>query len=115
MLHSGSRGIGGRIGHYFIELAKQEMRRFYINLPDRDLAYLPEGSLYFEDYVEAVDWAQTFAMTNRRLMMDAVIKAVRSVEGIPAFRADMTVVNCHHNYVAREEHYGENVYITNKD
>jgi tRNA-splicing ligase RtcB (3'-phosphate/5'-hydroxy nucleic acid ligase) len=53
-------------------------------------------------------------MTNRRLMMYAVIKAVRSVEGIPACRADMTVVNCHHNYVAREEHYGENVYITHK-
>ncbi len=114
MLHSGSRGIGNRIGSYFIELAKQEMRRYFINLPDKDLAYLAEGSEYFADYVEALEWAQAFAMRNRQLMMEAVIEAVRSVAGMPAFRTGAEAVNCHHNYVAREHHYGKNVYVTRK-
>ncbi len=114
MLHSGSRGIGNRVGSYFIELAKQEMRRFFINLPDKDLAYLPEGSQYFDDYVEAVHWAQEFAMTNRRLMMAAVIEAAHASPGMPPFELDETAVNCHHNYVAKEHHYGKNVYVTRK-
>jgi tRNA-splicing ligase RtcB len=114
MLHSGSRGIGNRIGSYFIELAKEDMRRFYINLPDRDLAYLAEGTSHFDDYVEAVHWAQEYAMTNRRLMMDAVVQAARSVPGLPAFTTGEMAVNCHHNYVAKEHHYGKNVYLTRK-
>jgi tRNA-splicing ligase RtcB (3'-phosphate/5'-hydroxy nucleic acid ligase) len=114
MLHSGSRGIGNRVGSYFIELAKQEMRRWHINLPDMNLAYLPEGSQYFHDYVEAVEWAQEYAMMNRQLMMEAVIKAVSAAPGIPAFHTDAMAVNCHHNYVARENHHGQQVYLTRK-
>jgi tRNA-splicing ligase RtcB len=114
LLHSGSRGVGNRIGSYFIELAKKDMRKWMVNLPDADLAYLPEGTDHFDEYVEAVEWAQAFAMTNRRLMMDAIIAAVGSVPGIPPFTAGAEAVNCHHNYVAREYHYGKNVLLTRK-
>ncbi|MBA3714841.1 MAG: RtcB family protein [Pyrinomonadaceae bacterium] len=114
MLHSGSRGVGNRIGTYFIEIAREEMRRFFINLPDRDLAYLAEGTQHFNDYVEAVSWAQDYAMQNRSLMMNAAIEAVRAFGEVPEFNASVEVVNCHHNYVAREHHYGENVIITRK-
>lgn len=114
MLHSGSRGIGNRIGSYFISLAKNEMKRWFINIPDMNLAYLAEGSDHFDDYVQAVEWAQEYAMMNRQLMMEAVIKAVSSVAGVPAFHTDAMAVNCHHNYVAREHHYGKQVYLTRK-
>ncbi len=114
MLHSGSRGIGNRIGTYFIELAKKDMRKLSINLPDVNLAYLSEGADYFDDYVEAVEWAQNFARVNRELMMDAVVNAVRKTKGISNFSADLIVVNCHHNYVARENHFGKNVLLTRK-
>jgi tRNA-splicing ligase RtcB len=82
MLHSGSRGVGNRIGSYFIELAKRDMRRWFVNLPDQDLAYLPEGTEHFDDYVAAVSWAQDYAAANRELMMDAVLRALRG--GRPA-------------------------------
>jgi tRNA-splicing ligase RtcB len=114
MLHSGSRGVGNRIGSYFIELAKTDMRRWFVNLPDEDLAYFPEGTEHFGEYVEAVEWAQTFALTNRRLMMDAVLRALASVPGIRPFTTAAEAVNCHHNYVAREHHYGANVLVTRK-
>jgi len=114
LLHSGSRGVGNRIGSYFIELAKKDMRKWMVNLPDADLAYLPEGTDHFDEYVDAVEWAQAFAMTNRRLMMDAIIAAVGSVPGIPPFTAGAEAVNCHHNYVAREYHYGKDVLLTRK-
>ena len=114
LLHSGSRGVGNRIGSYFIELAKKDMRKWMVNLPDADLAYLPEGTDHFDEYVEAVEWAQAFALTNRRLMMDAIIAAVGSAPGIPPFTAGAEAVNCHHNYVAREYHYGKNVLLTRK-
>ena len=112
MLHSGSRGIGNRIGTYFIELAKQDMRRLQINLPDRDLAYLSEGTRYFDDYVEAVHWAQDYAMINRREMMRLVMDALK--EHLPDFRAEREAINCHHNYVAIERHYDQQVYVTRK-
>ena len=114
MLHSGSRGVGNRIGSYFIELAREDMRRWFVNLPDRDLAYLPEGTEHFADYIEAVEWAQDFAMANRRLMMRAVVEAVRSAPGIPPFEAELVAVKCHHNYVARAHHYGQDVLVTRK-
>jgi tRNA-splicing ligase RtcB (3'-phosphate/5'-hydroxy nucleic acid ligase) len=113
MLHSGSRGVGNAIGTHFIELAKQDMRRWMINLPDQDLAYLPEGSEHFEDYVHAVDWAQRFARANRAIMMQHVIEAVRRVIAKP-FDAWAEAVNCHHNYVSREHHYGKDVLVTRK-
>jgi len=114
MLHSGSRGVGGRIGGYFIKLAKEEMRRWFINLPDVDLAYLAEGSTHFDDYVQAVGWAQRFAMSNRQLMMEAVVAAVGSLSSIRPFEMGDVVVNCHHNYVAKEHHYGRDVFVTRK-
>jgi len=115
MLHSGSRGVGNRIGTYFIELAKRDMRRHVRNLPDRDLAYLEEGTHHFDDYWRAVDWAQRYAMTNRQLMMDAVVDAARSeAAGLPPFQLGDTAVNCHHNYVAREHHFGTDIFVTRK-
>ena len=114
MLHSGSRGVGNRIGTHFIELAKQDMRRYFINPPDADLAYLPQGTEHFADYVDAVHWAQTYAMRNRQLMMQRLITAVRNAGVVPDFSADLEVVNCHHNYVAIEKHYGTQVFVTRK-
>ena len=114
MLHSGSRGLGNRIGSHFIELAKREMERFFIHLPDADLAYLPEGTTHFEHYIEAVGFAQDYAMKNRELMMASVIEALRSVTDLPPFDARVTAVNCHHNYVEREHHYGKDVLVTRK-
>jgi tRNA-splicing ligase RtcB len=114
MLHSGSRGVGNRIGSYFIELAKEDMRRWFINLPDMDLSYLAEGSEHFDDYVAAVAWAQDYAALNRQLMMEAVVEAVQATGKLPPFTLQSEVVNCHHNYVAREHHYGKNVWVTRK-
>jgi tRNA-splicing ligase RtcB len=113
MLHSGSRGVGNQIGSYFIEKAKEDMRRWYINVPDADLAYFPEGTEHFDDYVEAVEWAQRYAMTNRQVMMQHAVDAVRKVITKP-FEAHLEAVNCHHNYVAREHHFGKNVLVTRK-
>jgi tRNA-splicing ligase RtcB (3'-phosphate/5'-hydroxy nucleic acid ligase) len=114
MLHSGSRGVGNRIGSYFIELAKQEALKTNLNLPDINLAWLDEGSRYFDDYIEAVQWAQDFAATNRELMMASVLRALAEGDDLPPFQADLEVVNCHHNYVAVEEHFGEEVFVTRK-
>ena len=113
MLHSGSRGIGNAIGRYFIERAKRQMERYFITLPDADLAYLPESTQDFTDYIEAVEWAQDFARLNRYLMLGAVMVAMRATLGLP-FGIRETAVNCHHNYVAREHHYGQNVLVTRK-
>jgi len=112
MLHSGSRGIGNMIGQTFIELARQDMRRHFINLPDRDLAYLVEGTQHFDDYVEAMEWAQDYAAENRRAMMDAVLRVLR--EEVRAFTLGEVAVNCHHNYTARERHFDEDVLVTRK-
>jgi tRNA-splicing ligase RtcB (3'-phosphate/5'-hydroxy nucleic acid ligase) len=113
MLHSGSRGIGNKIGTYFIEKAKEEMRRWFINLPDADLAYIPEGSALFSDYMEGLHWAQGFARKNRETMMALIIAAVKQDMGID-FEAGETAVNCHHNYVNKEHHFGKNVWLTRK-
>ncbi|MFO7304360.1 MAG: RtcB family protein [Gammaproteobacteria bacterium] len=113
MLHSGSRGVGNAIGTHFIELAKQDMRSWLANLPDRDLAYFEEGTQHFNDYVEAVEWAQNYARLNREVMMENVIEAVRKVIPKP-FETHAEAVNCHHNYVSRERHFGEDIYVTRK-
>lgn len=114
MLHSGSRGVGNKIGTYFIERAKEEMRRYFIDkfLPDMDLAYLVEKSDLFDDYVEAVHWAQEFAMENRIAMMTATLAAM--AKHLPAFGVTDEAINCHHNYVSRENHFGANVFVTRK-
>ena len=114
MLHSGSRGVGNRIGSYFIELARGDMRKFFIYLPDQDLAYFPEHTEHFADYVEAVEWAQNYAKWNRQLMMEQIVSAVRNSGEVPEFVAERKAINCHHNYVARESHYGKNVLVTRK-
>ena len=113
MLHSGSRGVGNFIGTMFIELAKQDALRHNANLPDRDLAYFEEGSRYFGDYVRAVGWAQKFAATNREVMMKRVIEAAKAVIH-KNFQSHIEAVNCHHNYVSREHHFGEDVFVTRK-
>lgn len=113
MLHSGSRGVGNYIGTMFIELAKQDAMRHQANLPDRDLAYFEEGSRYFGDYVRAVGWAQKFAATNREVMMRRVIEAAKTVIR-KSFQAHIEAVNCHHNYVQKETHFGQDVFVTRK-
>ena len=112
MLHSGSRGMGNAIGTYFIELARRDAERHQQQLPDRDLAYFPEGAQHFDDYVHAVGWAQDYARANRAEMMDLVLEALR--RHLPAFHVTTEAVNCHHNYVERETHYGESVWVTRK-
>jgi tRNA-splicing ligase RtcB len=113
MLHSGSRGVGNAIGTHFIELAKKDAELHQRNLPDRDLAYFEEGARYFGDYVRAVGWAQKFAACNREVMMTNLIATVRKVISKP-FDSHVEAVNCHHNYVQQERHFGEDVYVTRK-
>jgi tRNA-splicing ligase RtcB (3'-phosphate/5'-hydroxy nucleic acid ligase) len=112
MLHSGSRGLGNKFGMYFIERAKEEMRRWHISLPDSDLAYLPQGTSLFKDYWEAISMAQDYALANRALMMEAAMEAVR--KSLPHLQATGLAVNCHHNYASWENHYGDNVLVTRK-
>jgi len=113
MLHSGSRGVGNAIGTMFIKLAQEDMGDRLAELPNRDLAYFEEGSARFDDYMEAVAWAQDFAHKNRDVMMANLVAAVRAETGL-AFESDVEVVNCHHNYVQRERHFGEDVFVTRK-
>jgi tRNA-splicing ligase RtcB len=112
MLHSGSRGIGNMIGRAFIERAKQEMERYFITLPDKDLAYFPEGSEGFEKYVLAVDWAQRYAALNRDTMLAEVLRNLERC--VKPFTLTDAAINCHHNYVERENHFGRNVWLTRK-
>jgi tRNA-splicing ligase RtcB len=112
MLHSGSRGVGNAMGRYFIERARRELERADRRLPDRDLAWLDEGTALFDDYVEAVGWAQDYALANRREMMRLITDVLR--RHLPSFGTDGEAINCHHNYVARERHFGEDLFITRK-
>lgn len=113
MLHSGSRGVGNKIGMSFIQKAKEDMRTHISNVPDENLAYFKEGSEHFEDYVQAVGWAQNFARENRKLMMKHVLEALMRSK-LPEFTTHVEAVNCHHNYVQKECHFGEEVFITRK-
>lgn len=112
MLHSGSRGIGNRIGTYFIEKARESLIKKGIGLPDKDLSWFEEGELLFNDYIEALQWAQEFARHNREVMMDRVLNVMR--KSLPIFKIDKKAVNCHHNYVAREHHYEADIWLTRK-
>lgn len=112
MLHSGSRGIGNVIGRYFIAAAQKDMQRHHVRLPDRDLAYFSEGSALFDDYVEAVSWAQDYAMVNRTRLLHAVIEALKPL--LPPFTLEEEAINCHHNYVRQETHFGEKLFVTRK-
>ncbi len=112
MLHSGSRGIGNAIGRHFIKLARKDVSRHQHHLPDKDLAYFTEGAEHFDDYVEAVNWAQEYARVNREEMMGLVIRAIQPL--LPKFQITNTAINCHHNYVQKESHFGEEVFVTRK-
>lgn len=112
MLHSGSRGIGNVIGEYFISLAKKDMGRHLANLPDKDLAYFSAGATHYDDYLEAVSWAQDYAQANRREMMHLICGALR--KKLPKFGITKEAIHCHHNYVVREQHFGESVWVTRK-
>lgn len=114
MLHSGSRGAGNKIGQYFIEKAKEEMERYHIadNLPDKDLSYLVEHTELYDDYVEAVEWAQDYALENRKAMMENSLAVLR--KHLPPFSITEMAVNSHHNYISKENHFGSNVIVTRK-
>jgi tRNA-splicing ligase RtcB len=114
MLHSGSRGIGNAIGRYFIEKAKKDVGTQLGRLPDKDLAYFTEGTQHFADYVEAVGWAQDYATLNRREMMKLVLNALQNSKQLPTFTTTREAINCHHNYVQKETHFGAEVYLTRK-
>ena len=113
MLHSGSRGIGNMIGSHYIEVAKREMEKFYITLPDDNLAYFPEGTENFDDYMAAVGWAQNYALENRKVMMQEVLEAMKQSIAKP-FTITQEAINCHHNYVEKENHFGRNMWVTRK-
>jgi tRNA-splicing ligase RtcB len=114
MLHSGSRGVGNAIGRTFIEKAQKECEKGNVRLPDRDLAYLHEGTELFDDYFKALFWAQKFARVNRDMMMIRVLDALRRMPDVPGFKTEKSAVNCHHNYVSVENHFGEELMITRK-
>ncbi|MEK8019130.1 MAG: RtcB family protein [Candidatus Parabeggiatoa sp.] len=113
MLHSGSRGLGNLIGRYFIGLAKKDMEKWFISLPNNDLAYFPEGTEHFEDYWQAVMWAQEYARVNREQMMRLILEALSHVD-LPPFEITGEAISCHHNYVALENHYKSNIFLTRK-
>jgi len=112
MLHSGSRGIGNVIGRYFIELARKDMEKWFIQLPNKDLAYFPEGTEHFDDYWQAVQWAQEYARTNRQEMMRLILETLN--RNLPPFQIMGEIISCHHNYVVRENHYKSNIFLTRK-
>ncbi|MGB4811009.1 MAG: RtcB family protein [Methylophilaceae bacterium] len=113
MLHSGSRGVGNKIGSEFIEKAKKDMERWFIHLPNKDLAYIPQGSQHFGDYISAVSWSQDFAKMNRHVMMQRTLAAMKTMLKKP-FTAELEAVNCHHNYISHEHHFGRDVWVTRK-
>jgi tRNA-splicing ligase RtcB len=113
MLHSGSRGIGNMIGTHYIAKAKRQMEKFFISLPDDNLAYFPEDTEDFQEYMEAVGWAQNYALENRKVMMECVLNALREHIEKP-FTITTEAINCHHNYVEKENHFGRNMWITRK-
>lgn len=112
LFHSGSRNIGNKIGNYFIAKAKEEMQKYFIHLPDLDLAYLVEGSTLFDDYIEAVSWAQEYATANRKAILNQIMLVLE--RHFPHLHTNNMVVSCHHNYIAREHHFNQNVWVTRK-
>jgi tRNA-splicing ligase RtcB len=95
-LHSGSRGVGNKIAQHHIEVARRQMQRDRVHLPDRDLAYLVEGSAEFDAYIRHLRWAQHYALLNREEMMDRVVRQLGEFLGTPVIEAER--VNCHHNF-----------------
>jgi tRNA-splicing ligase RtcB len=111
VLHSGSRGVGNQIAQRHISKAKKLMKQYFIDLPDPDLAYLIEGTTEFQWYISEMMWAQDYALTNRELMMDAVLKQLQLRT---RYFEDAQRINCHHNFTQMENHHGKNLWITRK-
>ena len=115
MLHSGSRGIGNNLASLHIDNAKDAMKKMFISLPDKDLAYYVENTPEYDTYMYDLSWAQDYAMFNREEMMDKVLTVISSALGLEQKHPEViTSINCHHNYATKENHYGENVLVTRK-
>lgn len=112
MLHTGSRGVGNKIGTTFIRLAQKAAGHYLELLPNKDLAWLEQDHPLFDEYTDAVQWAQDFAAMNRKLMMQTVIGVIQ--DRFPDVLIQGKVVDCHHNYVTMEHHLGKNVWVTRK-
>lgn len=112
MLHSGSRGIGNIMASFFIARAKTLAKENGEELPDIYLASLKEGTEDFDWYMKAAHWAQDYAMANRQIILEDVLEALRVLK--PSTELEGEIVNCHHNYVAQEEHFGETIWVTRK-
>jgi len=111
-LHSGSRGVGNKIAQHHIRVAQQLMERWWITLPDRDLAYLVEGTDEFWDYIRELRWAQRYALLNREEMMDRVVGCLAEFLDTPVAEAER--INCHHNFTQSEKHFGKQVWVSRK-
>ncbi|PZE88245.1 RtcB family protein [Curtobacterium sp. MCBD17_008] len=111
-LHSGSRGVGNRIAQRHIAVAKEAMQRWWIELPDPDLAYLVEGTPEFDRYIAELRWAQHFALLNREEMMDRVVRQLAEVVGTAVQEVER--INCHHNFTQRETYWGKSVWVSRK-
>ncbi|MFI6074608.1 RtcB family protein [Actinoplanes sp. NPDC051343] len=111
-LHSGSRGVGNKIASHHIKVAQEAMKRWWIRLPDPDLAYLPEGTDEFWTYIRQLRWAQDFALANRDEMMDRVVACFGEFVGGEV--RELERVQCHHNYTEQEEHFGRKVWLSRK-
>jgi tRNA-splicing ligase RtcB len=111
-LHSGSRGVGNRIAQHHIGVAQRAARRDGVDLPDRDLAYLSEGTAEFDAYIAQLRWAQSFALANREEMMDRVVACVERWRGVPVVQHER--INCHHNFTESETHFGRTVWVSRK-
>ena len=113
MLHSGSRGPGNKIGMFFTKLAQEKCKQWFIDLPDPDLAYFPQGTDEYNDYMKAVSWATNFATMNRQIMLDIILDTIRSCKELPDFKTE-DPINCNHNYLAVERHFGKDIIVTRK-
>ena len=111
-LHSGSRGVGNRIAGHHIKVAQSLMEKWWITLPDPDLAYLVEGTREFDRYIAELNWAQHFALLNREEMMDRVVRQLGEWMGTPVIEQDR--INCHHNFTQKETHFGKSVWLSRK-
>ena len=111
-LHSGSRGVGNQIAQRHIKVARNQMERWWIRLPDPDLAYLVEGTDEFWSYIRDLRWAQHYALLNREEMMDRVVACLSVYVGKPVLEQER--INCHHNFTEREEHFGKSVWVSRK-
>jgi len=111
-LHSGSRGVGNKIAQHHIKVARGLMDKWWITLPDPDLAYLVEGSPEFSRYIAELNWAQHFALLNREEMMDRVIRQVSEWMGTSVIEQER--INCHHNFTQKEKHFGKDVWLSRK-